>query len=227
MFSRQFWYMGVLTVFVVALEVLVAIYATKHKRLARTLLFCIANFLVTYEIATFIKAREIPIAFSVYSYFLLAFAVFLPWRPLKSVASFCAFLSGVVYLSAFTFYPDPIYAAQSTEAERIVGFLLHNLLLFGSLLLLGQFKLEEIDAFYLLGTLVFVVVYVEVTVHICANTQVNFLTIGIIEGTLFQHMVPNLVGKWWWSAAWYATVIAVFVGIWRLINEINRRFLRQ
>ena len=219
--------MGVLTVFVAVLEVLVAIYASKHKRLAQTLLFCVAAFVLTYEIATFIRAQELQIAFSVFSYFLLAFAVIFPWRPLKSVASFCAFLSGVVYLSAFVFYLDPIYVMQPTELERIVGFLLHNMLLFGSLLLLGQFKLEEVDAFYLLGALVFVVVYVEVAVHICANTQVNFLTLGIIEGTLFQHMVPNLVGKWWWSAAWYTTVIAVFVGIWRLINVINRRFLRQ
>ena len=227
LFSRQFWYMGVLTVFVVTLEVIVAIYASKRKRLRETLLFCIATFVLAYETASFIRTHDMPIAFSTFSYFLLAFAVFVPWHPLKSVAAFCAFVSGVVYLSAFVFYPDPIYANQLAEGERIVGFLLHNLLLFGSLLLLGQFKLEEVDVFYLLGAIIFVVVYVEVVVHICASAQVNFLTIGIIEGTLFQHMVPNSVGKWWWYVAWYALIDVIFVAIWRLLNLINQRLLRQ
>ena len=219
--------MGVLTVFVVALEVIVAIYASKRKRLAQVLLCCIATFVLVYETASFIKTHEMPIAFSIFSYFLLAFAVFLPWRPLKSVAAYCAFLSGVVYLSAFVFYPDPIYANQLGEQERIVGFILHNLLLFGSLLLLGRVKLEEDDIFYLLGTIVLTAIYVEVSVHICASAQVNFLTIGIIEGTLFQHMVPSLLGKWWWYIVWYALIDVVFIGLWRLLNTINLRLLRQ
>ena len=227
LFSQQFWYMGVLALFVVTLEVCTALYASQHKTVARVLLWCISAFVLAYETQLFARTRTMPIAFSTFSYYLFGIAVFVPWRPWKSVAAFCAFVSGVVYLSAFVFYPDAIYANQPNEAERIVGFLLHNLLLFGSLLLYGQQKVDKTDVFYVLGFVAFVVVYTEVAVHLCASEQANFLTRGIIEATLIWQIAPQFDLKWWWYALWYAFVAVIAWGLYELTCLINRRLLRQ
>ena len=219
--------MGVVALFVIGLEVLVAIHAAQHRIVARVLLLCLATFVLVYEIVQFAQTRAMPIAFSTFSYFLFGIAVLLPFRPIKTTAAFCAFVSGAVYLSAFLFYPDRIYAQQPLESVRIVGFLLHNMMLLGSLLLYGQCKLEQKDIFYVLGFVVFVAVYTEVAMHICASNQINALTLGIVEATLIQEILPHFVLKWWWYVLWYALVAVVFWAMWELTCFVNRKLLRQ
>ena len=219
--------MGVLSLFVIALEVFTALYAAKRKLVARVLLWCAAAFVIVYQVAHFAKTREMPIAFSTFSYFLFGIAVFVPWRPAKSVAAFCAFVSGVVYLSGFVFYPDAIYARQPFEADRIVGFLLHNLMLFGALLLYGQLRVKSVDALYAGAFVAFIAVYTEVAVHVCASDQANVLTLGTIEATLICEVLPQFMLRWWWYMLWYAFVAVVAWGAWELTRFINRRLLRQ
>ena len=219
--------MGFLALFVIVLELCTARYAAQHKWLSRVLLWCTAAFLLVYQIVRFAHTREMPIAFSTFSYFLFGIAVFLPLRPIKSTAAFCAFVSGVVYLSAFVFYPDLIYARQYGEAEQTIGFLLHNLLLFGALLLYSRYKVEKTDIFCILGFVAFVVVYTEVAVHICASDQGNFLTVGIIEATLIREVAPYFALKWWWYVLWYALVAVVTWGMWELTCFVNKKLVRQ
>ena len=219
--------MGALSLFVIVLEVFTAIYAVKHKRAAQAILRCLAAFVLVYEIVHFAKTREMPIAFSTFSYFLFGIAVFLPLRRVKITAAFCAFVSGAVYLSAFVFYPDVIYARQPVEAGRIVGFLLHNMMLFGSLLLYGQYKVEKTDIFYILGFVAFVAVYTEVALHVCASEQTNVLTVGIIEATLIKEVVPQFEVSWWWYILWCALVAVVTWGTWELTSFVNRKLVRQ
>ena len=227
LFSQQFWYVGALALFVIVLEVFTAKYAAQHRFVARVMLWCAAAFVLVYEIVLFARTRAIPIAFSTFSYFLFGIAVFLPLRPLKSAAAFCSFISGVVYLSSFVLYPDVVYANQPNEAERIVGFLLHNLMLFGSLLLYGQCKVHKTDVFYILGFVAFVVVYTEVAVHVCASEQANFLTVGIIEATLVKQIAPHFAVRWWWYDLWYAFVAVVAWAMWELTCLINNKLVRQ
>ena len=219
--------MGALALFVIVLEVFTAIYASKHRRVARVMLWCMAIFVLVYEMVSFAQSRVMPIAFSTFSYFLFAIAVFLPFRPFKTAAAFCSFVSGVVYLSAFVFYPDVIYTRQPFEAVRLVAFLLHNLMLFGSLLLYSQYKVENTDIFYVFGFVAFIVVYTEVALHVCASEQANVLTVGIIEATLIQQIAPHFVIRWWWYALWYPFVAVVAWGTWELTCFVNRRLLRQ
>ena len=219
--------MGVLTLFVIALEIIASIYASKRKNLVKTLLFCASTFILTYEIASFFTTHKMPIAFSHFSYFLFAIAVFLPSRRIKSIASFCAFVSGAVYLAGWIVYPDVIYANQPFESVRMVGFLLHNMMLFGALLLYTQIKLEKLDVLYVLAFVAFIVVYTEVAVHICASDQANFLTVGVIEATLIHQIAPSFALKWWWYILWYALVAVAFWGMWELTSFINRLLLRQ
>ena len=227
MFSQQFWYMGVLALLLIVLEAFAAIYASQHQRIAHALLWCMAVFVIVYETVLSVKNGAIPIAFSTFSYFLFGIGVLLPLRPIKSAAAFCAFVSGAVYLSGYLFYPDLIYAQQPLEAVRAVGFLLHNLLLFGSLLLYGQCKVELKDLFYVLAFVAFVAVYTEVAVHVCASDQANALTLGIIEATLIRQILPQFVLKWWWYVLWYALVAVAFWATWELTCFVNRKLVRQ
>ena len=227
MFSQQFWYLGVLALLVIMLEVLVAIYAAEHKRVARVLLFCMATFVLSYQIGLFITTRIMPIAFSTFSYFLFGIAVFLPVRPFKSAAAFCSFLSGVAYMSVFLVYPNAIYATLPDEKERIVGFVLHSLMLFGSLLLYGQYKVAKADVYYILGFVAFIAVYTEVAVRICGSVQANFLTLGIVEATLIKYVVPDFVIRWWWYILWYALAAVAIWAMWEWTRFINNKLVRQ
>lgn len=219
--------MGVLALFVIVLEVFAALYAAKHQNVARVMLWCLAAFILVYQTALFAKTCEMPIAFSTFSYFLFVFAVFLPMRAVKSTAAFCGFVSGVVYLSAFVFYPSAIYARQPYEAERMVGFLLHNLLFFGSLLLYTQQKVAKTDIFCIFGFVAFVAVYTEVAMRVCASEQVNFLTLGIIEATLIKQILPQFAITWWWYILWYALVAVVAWAAWELTRFVNGKFVCQ
>lgn len=209
------------------LEVITALYASKHKWVARVMLWCAAAFILFYEILQFVKTGVMPIAFSTFSYFLFGIAVFLPLRPIKSAAAICAFVSGLTYLSGFVFYPNANYNAQPDEMKRMVGFLLHNLLLFGSLLLYGQYKVKKTDIFYAIGYFVFIIVYTELAVRVFGNPHGNSLTLGVIEATLILQIAPQFVIAWWWYILWYALVAVIFWGVWELTRFINRRLLRQ
>ena len=207
---------------------LAAIYASKHKWLARVLLWCMATFVLVYEIYYYVThPTSMPVAFSTFSYFLFAIAVFLPLRPIKSTAAFCSFLSGVIYLGAFVFYPDGNYKAQPDELGRTLGYLMHNMMLFGGLLLYAQFKVKKNDIFYVIGFFVFVAVYSEVAMHVFGNGNVNPITYGTIEATLIHLVAPQFVIKWWWYVLWYPFVIAIAWGFWELTCFINGRLVRQ
>ena len=210
------------------LEVFTAIFASKHKWVARVLLWCMAAFVLIYEIYYYVThPTTMPIAFSTFSYFLFGIAVFLPVRPFKSVAAFCSFLSGVIYLAAFVFYPDENYKAQPDEAGRMMGYLMHNMMLLGGLLLYSRHKVKKTDILYIIGFFVFVAIYSEVAMHVCGSGNVNPITYGTIEATLIHLVAPQFVIKWWWYVLWYALVAVIFWGMWELTCFINRRLLRQ
>ena len=228
MFSQQYWYMGLLTLFIIVLEVVAAMYAAKHKWVARVILWCMAAFMLIYETHFYIThPNSMPIAFSTFTYFLFGIAVFLPVRPFKSLAAFCSFVAGGLYLTAFLFYPDTLYARQPGEAGRTIGFILHHILLCGGLLLYSQYKVKKIDILYILGFAAFMVVYVEVAVHVFHNVNTNNTTVGTIEATVIQLIVPKFEIKWWWYVLWYPFVAAAIWGLWELTSFINRRLLRQ
>ena len=220
--------MGLLTLFMMALEVFTAIYAVKHKWVARVMLWCMAAFMLIYETYYYIThPTSMPIAFSTFCYFLFGIAVFLPVRPIKSVAAFCSFVAGGLYLCGFIFFPDTIYARQPGEAGRTIGFLLHHVLLCGGLLLYSQYRVKKIDLAYILGFAAFIIVYVEVAVHVFHNVNTNNTTVGTIEATVIQLIAPQFVIHWWWYILWYAFVAATIWGLWELTSFINRRMLRQ
>ena len=228
MFSQQYWYIGLLTLFIIVLEVFTAIYVAKHKWIARVLLWCMAIFMLVYEIYYYVThPTTMPIAFSTFCYFLFGIAVFLPVRPIKSMAAFCCFVAGGLYLCSFLFFPERIYAHQPDATGRTIGFLLHNILLFGGLVLYSQYKVKKIDVAYILGFVAFIIVYVEVAVHVFHNVNTNNVTVGAIEATIIQRIVPQFVITWWWYILWYALVAAIFWGLWELTYFINGRLVRQ
>ena len=220
--------MGLLTLYIIALEVFAAIYASRHKWVARVMLWCMAAFMLAYQIYYYVTyPTSMPIAFSTFTYFLFGIAVFLPVRPFKTVAAFCSVVAGGMYLSAFIFFPDTIYARQPEEATRMIGYLLHHVLLCGALLLYSQYRVKKIDIAFILAFVAFIVVYVEVAVHVFQNVNTNNTTVGIIEATVIQLIAPEFVIKWWWYVLWYPFVGAVIWGLWELTSFINRRLLRH
>ena len=187
-----------------------------------------AVFTLVYEIYYYVThPTSMPIAFSTFSYFFFCIAVFLPVRPIKSAAAFCSFLSGIIYLGAFVFYPDANFRAQPDELGRTVGYTLHNMMLFGGLLLYSRCKVKKTDVIYIIGFFIFVAVYSEVAMRVFGNGNVNPITSGAIEATLIHQVAPNFVIKWWWYLLWYPLVAAIFWGMWELTLFINRRLLRQ
>ena len=228
MFDPQYWYMGLLTLLIMVLEVCAAMYVAKHKWLARIVLWCMAAFMLVYEIKYFVEHPDsMPLAFSTFTYFLFGLAVFIPFRPIKSVAAFCSIIAGGLYVCGFIFYPQTIYARQPGEASRLIAYLLHHILFCGGLFLYSQYEVKKIDLAYVGGFLAFIVVYVELAIHVFHNSNANNTTIGTIEATVIQLLFPNFVIPWWWYIVWYLFVAAAFWGLWELTRFINRKMLRQ
>ena len=223
MFSAQYWYMGVISTLVIALEVFAAMALARHKWIARIVLWILAIFMLAYETQRSIRNHLMPIAFSTFTYYLFGLAALLPIRPLKSAAAFCCFLTGAIYLSGFVVYPDFLYARQPDEAGRLIGWFLHNVMLFGGLVLYGQYRVKKLDIIYVSIFVAFFVAVTEIAVHVYNTNAANTLFVGIIEATLIQQVAPEFPITVWWCFVWYVFVVGAFAGAYIGTYFLNRK----
>ena len=215
--------MSVITAFVIALEVFATIGLARHQWLSRIVLWILATFMLTYVTYRAILDHEIPIQFSTFSYYLFGVAALLPLRPIKSVAAFCCFLSGVIYLSVYLVYPDLYFVLHTVELGRLTGWLLHGILLFGGLLMYSHYRVKKSDIFYVLGFVAFFIAFTEIAVNVFNINADNTLFVGIIEATLIHYVAPDFPITVWWCFVWYVFVVGAFAGAYIGTYFLNRK----
>lgn len=224
MFSAQYWYIGLLTLLVTVSQTFALLFLARHKWITRIILWCMAIFMLVFESVIFARnPDQMPIAFSTFTYFLFGIGVFVPWRPVRTTAAICSFVAGAIYMSGFLFRPELLTHGAALGMGYMQGFLLHDVLLMGGLLMLTQIRIKKIDAALVFAFVAFCVAYTEIAVHVYDTPSANTLFVGIIEATLITQVAPQFTVSWWWYILWYLFVAAAIWGAWELSCFINRK----
>lgn len=224
MFSKNYWYIGTLTALLIAAEVLAVLYLSRHKWGARIMLWLLAAYVIITQAVDLSRSKHFSFAFSTISYWFFVLGVLVPWRPLKSAAATFCMIAGGVYTTGFLFYPELNTHMGEFGLGYFPGYVIHDVLFFGALLLLCQIKVKKYDFAIIVGLIGLVVMFTELGLHVFGWDDVNAFMVGIVEATVLKtQFFPDLEITWWWYIAWYIVVFAMMWGIWELQRFINKR----
>lgn len=227
MFSKNFWYIGVLTAILIASEVFAVLFLARHKWLSRIVLWLLTLYMFVTQLQSAVRSAKFYMAFSTIAYWLFVLGVLIPWRPFKSISAAFSLIAGSVYLTGFLIYPEMMSHQGEFGIAYMNGYVTHDVLIFGALLMYTQFKVKKYDAAIIGGAIAVVAVVTEIGIHVYGWQNVNAFLVGIIEGSVLQReFFPDMQLGWWWYLLWYAFVLSVLWGIWELIRLINRRLLK-
>ena len=226
MFSKDYWYIGFLTLLILAMQVFAVLFLVKRKWASRIVLWILAAYVLAIQIADMAKG-QFNIAFSTMAFWLFVLGVAVPWRPLKAVSAFFSMLAGGMYVSGFLLRPELLTHMGPFGINYMSGFLTHDILVVGSMLMLGRFEIKKYDIGIVGGVVAVTVAFTELSKYVFHLGGVNDFLVGMIEGTVLKNeLFPNLPLTWWWYVLWYIILLALLWGVWELICFINRRLLR-
>ncbi len=226
MFSGEFWYVGFLTLLLLCMEVFAVLFLVRHKWTSRIVLWVIAAYILAMQLMDVAKGRFF-IAFSTFAFWLFVLGVLIPWRPFKAVACYFALLAGGMYTSGFLLRPELLTHKGPFGITYFSGYITHDLLIVGAMLMLSQFKVKRYDMAIVGGVIAVSVVFAELSKHVFHLNDVNEFLVGMIEGSVLKaELFPNLSLTWWWYILWYIFLLSLLWGVWELMCFINRRLLR-
>lgn len=227
MFSGTFWYIGVLTALVLTMEVFAVMFLARHKWTSRIVLWTLAAFMFVNRVITLSQTQSWNFAFSTIAYWLIIAGAVVPWRPVKSICATICLIAGGVYLTGFLFYPEMMTHGGEFGMGYMPGFVLHDVLVLGSLLILTMIKVKKYDLALFGGAIALVVLLTELGAHVFMWDNINEFMLGIVEANVLQNtFFPDLPLTWWWYILWYIVILAVLWAIWEFARFVNKLFLK-
>lgn len=209
-----------------SMQVFAVLFLARHKWASRIVLWCIAAYILAMQILDLTRGF-FNIAFSTFAFWLFIAGTVIPWRPIKAAAAYCALLAGGIYTSGYLLRPELLTHMGTFGIAYMAGFLTHDLLIVGAMLLLSLFEVKKYDAAVVGGVLAVAIVFTELGEHVFHMKGINAFLIGMIEGTaLKQELFTDIELTWWWYILWYIVMAALLWGVWELMCFINRRLLR-
>lgn len=148
----QYWWVTLIVAAALVAEIF-AVYLLRYKRASSLIIvLAIAIFVMGYKTYEFAGYRikgiaEYPIEFSHISYFIFGSVVILGLPRLYSLAGYCATLTGLGNMIALIASPDSMVTGFRSVEYFILSVVLHNLMLFGGMLLLcnsNRFKMKDV-----------------------------------------------------------------------------------
>lgn len=228
LFSSQYWYIGVLTAVAVSSEVFAAMYLRHRKWLTRVVLWCLATYMLVAQAMALNASKTFNWAFSTIAFWLFIVGVIVPWRPLKSISAAFCFISGCVYTAGFLIYPPMMSHMGEFGIAYMSSFLLHDVLIFGSLLMYTQFQVKKYDVAAIGVAIAVIVLITELGAHVWQWNNINTFLLGMVEGSALVELFPDLPLTWWWYILWYIVVLSALWGIWEVIRLLNKKlFIRK
>ena len=225
MFSSQYWYIGLLTLLLLTMQVFAVLFLARHKWTSRITLWILAAFILAMQIVDLAKGN-FYIAFSTIAFWLFVLGVLIPWRPFKTVSVYFCMLAGGMYTAGFLLRPELMTHMGPFGIHYMSGFLTHDILVVGALIMLSQFKIKKYDLAVIGGVFVIAVVFAELSAHVFHLNGVNGFFVGMIEGTVIKdELFHDMQLTWWWYILWYVFMLALLWGLWELIRFVNKRLL--
>lgn len=230
-FTGEHWTYGAVQAAVIVAEVLLVRFVVgKNRILDRFAMWAIALFLVLYKLDEYGFGRVVPLDHSAMSYFLFGLAAVVPFRPLKSAASFSAMLSGAIYALTMLLFPENHFSEVTAVTQDAffvrTAMLNHNLLLVGGAFMCALARFDRTDFVWLLGWYGFFMAYLKLMVDGFGAKTDNVSIIRIMDGSLVAVVLGVDVTPLY-IALYCAAVAAVFAAVVLGFAALNRAFDRR
>lgn len=226
-FTGPRWWAGLMQLGIFAAE-LVLLFAVLRRchRLNRAAVFLVGVYFLAYKLWEYISNRKWPIDFSALSYFLFGIAAVLPFRPLKTAASFSGFLAGGIFIVSYIVFPE--FHAQTNPIfyYRAMGFFNHNLLFTMSFAMLFQYRFRPSHIVWIAGWIAAVVIYSEVMINVLHVVDTVEVLTKIIDGTILSNLFPGFTPAWWSVGLYYILCSGLLCFFIWLVYRLNRVFRR-
>lgn len=226
-FTGPHWWAGVVQTVVLAAELLfLLLFLRRRPKAGKIMILLVGLYFLAYKLWEYISNRKWPIDFSALTYFLFGIAAILPFRPLKTSASFSGFLAGGIFIVSFMFFPEFHARSNPILYYRAMGFANHNLLFTASVALFFQYRFRFSHIAWIVGWIIFVVVYSETMIYGFHVEDSAEIVTKIIDASIMEELFPGLALTWWGKVLYYTTGIGLlgfFIWIAYRLNAVFQR----
>lgn len=224
-FTGPHWWAGLLQIGVLAAELLVLLlFLRRHNKICGVVLWVIGAYFLVYKLWEYISNRKWPIDFSALTYFLFGIAALLPFRPLKTAASFSGFIAGSIFIVSFILFPEFHNQQNPVFYYRAMGFVNHNLMFTGSFLLMIRYRFKKSDIAFIVGWLIFVVAYSEIMIYGFHVVDTVEVITKIVDGSIVFNLFSEGKPTWWFLIIYYLVCIGILVAFIWLLYRLNSVF---
>ncbi len=226
-FTGPHWYLTLLQIFMIVIDLLAVYAAMRNPKISYILLTAFGVYILVYKsVEHGLWEKKWPLDFSAITYFLFGAAALIPIRALKFVSSWSAVLAGSVFIMSILLIPEYQYADDLPERMRLMSIMNHNMLLVGGLLTLARYPFKKTDILWIAAWLFLTIAYTEALVNVAHAEQGNAMYAKILDGSIIHYVLPDFKLVLWWYIVYYLFVIVAATGFSFLILWLNR-FMRS
>lgn len=227
-FTGPHWWAGMLQIGVLAAELLfLLLFLRRHPKFCLAAVVAAGVYFLAYKLWEYISDHKWPIDFSALSYFLFGIAALLPFRPLKTAASFSGFLAGSIFIVSFILFPETHVQTNPVFYYRAMGFFNHNLLFTASFALLFLYRFRKSHIAWILGWIAAVVIYSEVMIHVFRVADTVEVITKILDGSILSELFPGFSPAWWCLIIYYLSCAGLLSAFVWLVYRLNSAYCKS
>lgn len=229
-FTGAHYYFGIIQAALIVVHVLVGIFvAGRNRYFDRLAVWVIGAYLLFYKMWEYGPFEDLPLDLSAMSYFLFGFAAFIPFRPMKTAASFSAMLSGVVYAVTMTLYPESHVGLLNVSNRYFLvamAMVNHNLMFAGGLFMSARHRFVRTDYIWVFGWLAFFFGYLILLIYGYGTELRASSIVQIMQGTLVADVL-GLEMTAVYYIVYYIVFFSLFAAIICLYALLNRAYHKK
>lgn len=205
----------------------------RHKKKRRLILLIICAVLFVYKTIQYIYYQAagnrnfVPMEFSQVAYFIFPISIFLSrkTKALMPVSVFCAIIAGFFYnlswmVSAKSFFE------RDTVYQMITGFVFHNILYFGGMLVITNEKMP-IKRSWQLPLGVAGIIGWHYLMHALVDNDRDIVLKSICEADILHTVMPTIADKPIILSLYYTLAITLLFGAFWAFYAANKAFNRS
>lgn len=227
-FTGPHWWAGLVQIGVLAAELLLLLLILRrYPKISNVVILCAGLYFLAYKLWENIYNHKWPIDFSAVTYFLFGIAALLPFRPLKTTASFSGFLAGSIFIASFILFPEVHVKTSPSLYYRAMGVFNHNLLFTVSFAMMFQYRFSKSHIACIIGWLAVAAIYAEVMINVLHVSDTIEIITQIIDGSILSELIPGFTPAWWSLLIYYLLFAALLGAFLWLTYRLNSLFIKE